>query len=57
MRRFRTGSGVLKWRCITSIEAAKATQAERDSYGRQITERNSRATSEIARAAATIRQE
>jgi hypothetical protein len=33
----KTGS---RWRCIKSIEATKKPQAEREAYGRQVSENN-----------------
>lgn len=39
MRLFPTRHG-LRWRCISSIEAARRSRLERDAFGRQQTELN-----------------
>ncbi len=39
MRQLHTKTGK-RWRCIKSIEATKRGRAERDAYGKQMTEMN-----------------
>jgi len=39
MRRIET-RGVKKWRCIKSIEATKKSSAERDAFGKTVSEIN-----------------
>lgn len=39
MRQVKTSMGK-RWRCIRSIEAAKADRATREAYGRSVTEMN-----------------
>ena len=47
MRRFATRSGE-RWRCLRSIEAARAKPGERDAFGRQQSEINRLSTSQMA---------
>lgn len=49
MRRITYRSGSSRWRCIKSIEATKKSIAERDAFGKRVTEMNSNAQSAHAR--------
>jgi hypothetical protein len=42
MRQIVTKGGT-RWRCITSIQAAKKAVAERDAFGKKVSEANSEA--------------
>lgn len=39
--RLVVGKAGKRWRCIKSIEATKVSTAERDAYGKKVTEANS----------------
>ena len=47
MRLFQTRAG-LRWRCLASIEAARASLAEREQFGREQSRMNSDAARELA---------
>lgn len=47
MRRFATRQGE-RWRCLRSIEAARAKPGERDAFGRQQSAINRQAASRMA---------
>lgn len=47
MRRFATRTGE-RWRCVRSIEAARARPDERDAFGRRQSELNRQTASQLA---------
>jgi hypothetical protein len=55
MRQVMTKLGK-RWRCIRSIEATKVGQAEREEFGRRVTEMNKSEVAATARIHSAIRQ-